>query len=268
MNLSAEINELKEYKGILTNKSFWKSYFYYLLFGVFLVLIFIILRDKLNFFNFRYPVEHYWTFFTHSFFHASWSHIIGNLKGYLFLITFNLIIFYRLKIQRELRKVFWLIVLVTPFISAITNYFMISDKIKPMAGSSDIISAFIGFTLFSILFLLNKKDHFNRSFLLLFYFIPLGLIIHFDLSVILSTLVLFIPIYLWILFHTVRYKDINYTRAIVPTIVLMFIVFLTKGMFPIENVVDGSLIGKIPHFAGLCYGLLLGYLFSIYLNRK
>jgi len=262
MNLSAEINELKEYKDILTNKSFWKSYLYYLFFGVFLILIFVILRDKLGFFNFRYPVEYYWTFFTHSFFHASWSHILGNLKGYLFLITLNLVIFYRLKIQKEFKKAFWLIVIITPFISSITNYFMIGDNIKPMVGSSDIISALIGFTLFSILFLLKKKDQFNKSFLLLLYFIPLGLIIRFDLSGILATLVLFIPLYLWILFHTVRYKDINYTRIIVPTIVLMFIVLLTNGMFPVENVINGSLVGKISHLAGLCYGLLLGYFFN------
>ena len=262
INLSNEINELKKYGNILKNSSFWKSYFSYFSFAIFLVLVFVFLGDKLNLFNFRYPVEHYWTFFTHSFLHSSWSHILGNLKGYLFLIAFNLIIFYKLKKQKELRKVFWLIVLITPFISSITNYYLLGNTLKPMAGSSDIISAFIGFTLFSILFLLNKKDQFNKSSLLLLYFIPLGLIIHYGFSGIIAALILFIPVYIWILFHMIRYKDIKYTKIIVPTIVLIFVVTFTNGMFPVENVIDGSLIGKVSHFIGLCYGLLLGYFFK------
>ena len=42
INLSNEINELKKYGNILKNSSFWKSYFSYFSFAIFLVLVFVL----------------------------------------------------------------------------------------------------------------------------------------------------------------------------------------------------------------------------------
>jgi membrane associated rhomboid family serine protease len=172
--------ELGEYWSILKNKLFWKSYMFYLSFPLLLILIFILLGNKIDFFNLRFPVRYIWTVYTHSFFHSNWEHLVGNVKSYLILITINLIIFYRIKQPTKLRNVFWIIIIFTPFISSIANYFLIGTNLKPMVGSSDIISALLGFTFLSMFLLVCNdllEERYSKLFLAALYLVSLLVVI-------------------------------------------------------------------------------------------
>jgi len=255
-------NELKPLIRIFKDKEFWKNYVKLMMFPILITIVFIIFKGT-NFLKFDFNnLSNFWTFFTHSFFHQDWNHLIGNLVGYISITTLLCILYFRNKMINVLNKTYLFIILSVPFVASIgqiiltiTNFI---PNIPPSSGSSDIVSALIGLGLFSIIIFFNTFNVWDTRIILLIYLISLFLVVRYPFSGLTSMFIMVIPVYLYLLVRSFKMKTKIFDLAYL--IILVVIVgAYTSFLFPREIVKEGALINIIGHYIGLCYGLFIGY---------
>ena len=270
--LKGELSELKSWLRIFKKPDFYYKFSFYLIFAFAIILIFLLFKNTGNLLRFDLTaLNKWWAYFTHSYFHDDWSHLSQNLQGYLVLTSLLYVLYYKFGIEKLLRRAFIIIFITMPFITSLTNY--LADELfferhfPPMAGSSDIVSALIGLSFYSIIILLNLRHRYDKGISLLVYLSTLLIVLRFEPSFSYAFIIIFIPNYLWILIKTVMYK-IRISRLIYFVLLFSSIAVYTISIFPKEIVSGNSIINTFSHLIGLVYGLFIGYLVVLRTQSK
>lgn len=261
-----ELKEIESWTSIFSQKSFWKELSTLLIFPIVVTLIYLIFSSKRAWFSFDMNSPRWWTFFTSSFMHGSWSHLLGNMQAYIALTILLCILYYKMNLTKYLNKAYLILILTTPIISNAINYFLLvvinKFKLPPSTGSSDIVSGIIGLSFYSLLILMDLKNKFDKSVSFALFFTPLVIIMFFKLSAIPAIIVLFTPIYVWVLFKSFKRKKILINLVY---FILLFatIAVFTLNLFPTNIVSNGSITNIMAHLMGLLYGLFIGRQFIL-----
>jgi len=239
-----------------------KNYVPFLIFPLLIVILFFILpMDLQNRFAFNPTIHEWFTVFTASFFHNSLDHLTNNILAYI-IASFALFLAFRY--QSDTKNLFFLIsacVLITPFFSSITTYFLI-PTVPPGRGSSDIVFSVVGLFLVATMVFMNSRSWkvYIVGWLLLeitayFYFLNqfLGAIL-----VLLAYVVLFS---FWG-FKIQFFNKENYLKQVATLYALIITPFVLLFLgFPTVFVVNGSLVNVVAHFVGFQVGAAIGLVY-------
>lgn len=226
------------------------------------IFLFAVFRTTPSLLRFDFTLLYPWTFFTHSYFHAEPVHLIYNLFAYVLLVSVNVAVFASTGTEREFNRAFLAILAFTPFITSTTSFvffYVLSGVIlPPMNGMSDILSALLGMTFFSLLRLLDIRGTVKRYIYLLIYLVPLAFIILARLDFMYSMLIMITPVIVGLIAGNYRFRQVP------PVLfVLLVLIFLSIASFPQVLVDGGILINTMSHLTGILYGLILGLVLEL-----
>jgi membrane associated rhomboid family serine protease len=228
----------------------------------------------------------WWQFFTSSFIHFDMAHLINNLMNYLIFI--GLIIFYSNKINMK-QQMYTLIFFIFISFSIISSLlqclvFPLFIPLDTSQGSSGLISALPGIFPILIAAYYSKKYKINfldEIFTLSSLFIGIIFMITYsdvnrnkNLLLILSTIILFIILLfkfnknLKLLFLYINKEKNIFFIINNASLIILFALVPSISLFPTDFYVKGIFTDFITHYLGLCYGLIISYLYFKILNKK
>ncbi|MBR9677487.1 hypothetical protein GOV04_05070 [Candidatus Woesearchaeota archaeon] len=248
--------ELKDWTNIFKQKDFWLWYLVYTIFGLFLVLIYLLFKDNPAYFWLNVDKTYFWTFLTQSYYHNEAGHFLGNIKSYFILMTVNYLVFYKEKLQRIFRKLFLGFILIVPLLSGILTYiFILGDLLKTQNGASDIVAAFLGLSVISVLILTRMNNRKKGSIFMIIYSVLLLITLVFQSKFgSLFALMFFVPLYLLILISFLQTK--KWANTCIAIIFLGLLTYYTLGGYSLELIPETNVFS---HVIGVSYGLLAGY---------
>jgi hypothetical protein len=262
--LKRELNELNSWFIIFKKTNFYYKSIFYIIFPVFVFFVFLLFKNTGNLLKFDLTaLGKVWTYFTHSYFHNSWDHLIQNLQGYIILTALLYVLYYKKNLLKLLKRAYLFLFFTMPFVTVLINYsaykLYLEKPFPPMSGSSDIVSAIIGLSFYSIIILLDLRNKYDKSISFLLYFTPLSFVLYFEPIFLHALLIIFIPNYLWVLYKSIKNK-FHFSNLVYFVFLFISVSAFTILIFPKEIITNGGVINTISHLGGLLYGLLIGYI--------
>lgn len=228
---------------------------------------------------------HIYQLFTSSFVHVNFDHFLGNITAYLLIIIYGLVlatILNKKRLYLALTKVIVVVFLIFAALFALFNMTTIY-----YAGLSGIDAALAGLLLLFWLMYLERKS--NRSmrnysgvmlvFILVLsagiiarymflYHITKNTTLAYGLAVITGILVLVIFIYRSQFAAVYRaLKGFNWSSRLLTFAIVVIFSYFIWNIFP-ERLANSTRVVSVSlHVAGIIIGILVGYLFMIYLEQ-
>jgi len=225
------------------------------------------------------------TFFTSTFVHANFNHLLSNLTSF---ISFGAFIYMINRISNR-RKQFLtsllLIIALLPFIYNISFALIVNFVIKRSlvsCGLSTVVAGLIGLTVPSLCIFVRdllQNEHSTLYFLtslmfltgsaMAFPYISSGL---YNLVVFITTcsvgLVLLSKVGGEVLISTKQNPDTKKTVTIALTIIVVYFAFLLS-LFPSDIIMpEGNAVNIFAHYVGIFYGIVSGiYTLNIFKNK-
>lgn len=280
-------NLKKDFNEVIKGISF-KEIIVFLAFPIFILLIMSlpsIFRESLLF---EIYDPSWWQFITHAFIHENFNHLCHNLQGY-FIFGFVLFVFAnRIKEKKNLFLLFLFTLLSLPIISSIIEiliYPIFLNNIRTSQGSSGLVSAMVGFLPVLWIYYFSKKqktkliniDFFTVSIL---YVVFLFGIIYYQihknfLSILLVLLLMILFCFRYRKNFKLVFKGISEESKdnviFYFLLVLLPVLFMVAPLllFPTEIIQEDSMmVDFLMHFIGLLYGIVVSFIFFIFISSK
>ena len=242
-----------------------KDYLPFLIFpAVISIFFFALPMDLQNHFAFNPQVHDWFTLFTASFFHNNLDHLKNNIFGYL---VGSFALFLAFKYQSDTNSLFFLIlacVLIVPFVSSITVYFL-TPTIPPARGFSDIVFSVVG--LFPAATLMFMKSRAWIVYIAAWLLLEVTAYFYVFSQYVGVLILLFAYI---LLFSFWGWKTKFFSKEwLAKQIGVLYVLIITPFIllllgFPAVFVANGSLINVMAHYMGFQVGAAIG---AIYLYR-
>ena len=217
--------------------------------------------------NIRSPLI--WQFLTSSYTHLSLIHFFNNLNSYLIIGLVLLIISSKINKKKELFVLFLIISFILPFIISLFHFLINPFNVEIMAGSSGLVSAYLGLIPLFWSFLFFKSNENIIKFVLSCFFYVLFAFFFSYYNKIISLFFLLVSLIMlvYINFKEIDFNNFNKLNYLDKTFFLFPVIFFFLSIhiyvFPSELLMNGAIIEYFSHLIGISIGLILSLIYLL-----